>query len=151
MRFAQAYLKAIDSFRTVDLPTLYRMYQQGALEFPATYALLYPKFYETSGLQQLTISGQRNFARITTRKNERCMSHLLWGYECPHLDSGEIHADHLFPYGLGGITDARNQIYLCRTHNLTKGHDIHIYPWENGQQGWVSEAINKIIRYLPSK
>lgn len=141
---AEQYFNALIEYTVYDWQELYQRYVDGEINFPKTYALLWPERYVELGINQESICGGRTFLQMHTRELEACQSNVIWGYECTNANGTKPHADHLFPYGLGGITDSRNQIYLCDRHNFAKGSDFHLYPWERGQQSWVAEIINRI-------
>lgn len=79
--------------------------------------------------------------------SEECQSDRLWGYECPFRGS-EFAADHLFPRSLGGPTDARNRLNLCRWHNTAKSMDVHVFPWEEGIPDWVPQLLRVLARWI---
>lgn len=82
---------------------------------------------------------KRTFSFVAA-KQDLCASEELWGYACPF--DGPMHVDHLFPYGLGGPTHPANAVYLCRDHNLAKGHDVHLHPWTVNWFTWLAAEIN---------
>lgn len=112
-------------------------------------ALLHPGHLVHMGLSTSTInsiSGKRNFP--PRRVERKCNSMLIWGYECDSKE--DLQQDHLFPYSLGGATDSRNRIFLCRLHNQIKGSDIHFYPWEDVSgytEYWLDSKLKKIREF----
>lgn len=138
---AGQYLRALHRMRRATWLDAYAIYRGGHLTAPEAYSLVHPSWY-SHVIKQDIICGPRIFSREISRSASRCGSRLLWGYDCPCGNSA--HADHLFPYSYGGVTDARNLVLLCETHNRLKHEDIHIYPWERGLATWVEEAIERI-------
>lgn len=143
-RYAGEYFIALTEFSSLDWPDLYSDYVCGKIAFPKTYALLSPSRYLELGVNQEAICGKRSFYLAPERTVEVCQASVIWGYECRNNGRGTVHADHLFPFSRGGITDPRNQIFLCGQHNSAKGSDFHCYPWERGEQEWVREVIERI-------
>lgn len=52
---------------------------------------------------------------------------MLWR-RCPQTGS---HADHIYPWSHGGVTELRNGQLLCGFHNLSKGGRVptRLYRW----------------------
>ena len=55
-----------------------------------------------------------------------------------------MHVDHRFPYALGGPSDPSNAIFLCREHNLLKGHDVHLNKWVPEEFLWLDSLIDEV-------
>jgi hypothetical protein len=94
------------------------------------------------------IQGNRSFVR----ENGKCQAKLIWGYEC-NTEYEFCHGDHLFPFSLGGPTISGNKLLLCNYHNMVKGTDIHLLPWEDENRFlWIDEHLsnlkNKLSIYL---
>lgn len=92
-----------------------------------------------------SVYGNKTFETLAF--SEPCGARRLWGYACP-FERAEIAADHLFPRSLGGPTDPRNRLTLCRWHNTAKSMDIHIYPWEEGIPEWLPQLLGVLSRWL---
>ncbi len=112
-------------------------------------ALIHPENLHALDLteqQLLEINGPRNFKKSTFHRE--CQSDLIWGYKC--LSTECLQQDHLFPYSLGGATNTKNRIFLCKNHNSIKGHDIHLYPWEffdRYTDTWLHKKIELIRNF----
>jgi hypothetical protein len=113
-------------------------------------ALVHPDHYRVEvfgdrpGCQ---IRGPRSFAREAGMGGLACASDQVWGYACQCREDDQLlRADHLFPYALGGPTEAANKVYLCRFHNDLKGCDIHCYPWERGEPSWLHAVVKRVAR-----
>lgn len=75
---------------------------------------------------------------------ENCEAEELFGYECPVLLPA-LEQDHKFPFSRGGMTHPTNRLVLCQFHNGVKGHDVHLYPWEEEEMpNWVEILLTKI-------
>ena len=153
--YAQKYLEFLHSSFEQDWLRLYEDYVDNKLEFFNALALIHPRHYEgLFGEEQ--IRGKRTFDKDMVLEGIECRAELIWGYRC-NLDCnkrGVVVADHLFPYSLGGPTISTNKVYLCSIHNQLKGSDIHFYPWELGNPGWLKDRINRVAQLkqqMPSR
>lgn len=140
---AECYLASLDRLLAgeTNWDELASDYLDRKVGFESGLALIFPKFYTERDIPQEDICGGRSFC-FSAVHGTRCNSILLWNYGCVSRES--LHIDHLFPYSLGGPTDARNASYLCSRHNMSKSSDIHIYPWENGEPEWLRPLVVKI-------
>ena len=141
----QLYFDSLEQTLVEDWFLLYNQYFQGHLEFVKALSLIHPLHYEElSGSNY--IRGPRSFSKEPALSTIRCRASLIWGYEC-HFHSqisGGVVADHLFPYSFGGPTISLNKVYLCKLHNELKGHDLHLYCWENGEPEWLKDLLRRI-------
>jgi len=136
---ARRYVAARHDLRSRVWLQAFREYQKRKLDLYQTMALLHPEHYPepVSGTDP---RGRRAFT--LNASDSRCYSEVIWGYECPIVDTeAGVVADHIFPYALGGVTQSTNRITLCRWHNSIKTCDIHFFPWERGEPPWVAEAL----------
>ena len=105
--------------------------------------LVHPEWYSPSAaLGQPDPRGPRAFA-IRPPVGQRCQSSYIWGYECS-IPSVRPSADHLFPYEAGGLTDARNLVWLCEWHNRVKSNDVHLLPWDLMDIGWLPGLLDRV-------
>ena len=119
-----------------------------ALLHPDHYQRLRDKRAPEAATLQREIQGRRQFPREGSCG--KCESELLWGYACP-LNSPQIEQDHLFPYSLGGPTNHKNRIVLCRYHNMVKAADVHRLPWEgaaNRIEPWLDAQLEVLHRKI---
>lgn len=110
-------------------------YEQSA-SLPHRVVLVHPAWLSPNAMTPRRQS--RTFA-LPAATYESCASQLLWGYDCPF--EPVLHVDHLFPFAFGGPTTTSNGIYLCRDHNLAKGHDVHLHPWTPEYFAWLPGEI----------
>jgi hypothetical protein len=109
-------------------------------------AAIHPKHYQDyiqiTG-ENCPIRGQRRMTVDGGVIGEGCRCDVLWGY-CCDFGRSALHADHLFPYSFGGPSNGQNKVFLCEFHNRAKGSDIHLFPWENGEPGWLLPLLKRI-------
>jgi hypothetical protein len=117
-------------------------YEAGSLSFAKAMTLINPRFCPAISTN---VQGVRRFLEEPGFSSMKCQSDILWGYDCP-IGSRALHADHLFPYTLGGPTIGANKIYLCSDHNSMKSCDLHFYSWESKAE-WLDAQIRLIARY----
>lgn len=122
---------------------LYERHKGGELTIEESMVLINPRFYEDSSLAH-TVRGPRRFVSEAGLAGVSCQSKLIWGYACSL--HGQLAADHLWPFSLGGPTIATNKLYLCGRHNSIKTGDIHLYPWEQGMPMWLEFTLSIIAR-----
>lgn len=142
--WTESYLVALQESlqQSWEWEASFALYCRGELTLVRAVALVHPAHYE--GLAKMeVICGPRNFPGEVGQARMECRAELLWGYRCP-LSRPKIVLDHLFPYALGGPTIAENKLLLCDTHNLMKGSDLHVYPWERGEPSWLKSRLTSI-------
>lgn len=136
----EEYLYAISG--NLNWEAQYDLLLEGDLSAPHTMALLRPEAYGEEVRQRSSlIRGKRAFGKTD---RQRCQSDRFWGYTCPLGTDSLVSADHVFPYSLGGITEAPNLLWLCDAHNRLKGGDVHVFPWELGTPSWVPPTLVRI-------
>lgn len=108
-------------------------------------ALVRPEILTSSVSDPPDYQGPRHFTKPTPSSVQTCESEIYWGIPCS-LAAG-LHADHSWPYALGGPTDPENLTWLCGMHNLAKGSDIHCWPWETTSlPSWVASVLRTCTR-----
>ncbi len=95
--------------------------------------------------------GRRGFEFRGIGARKACAAERIWGIPCQLPDNGEMQADHLFPYALGGPTVAPNRLVLCATHNAGKAVDVHLFPWEEGEPRWLASLLGSIAAHEPAR
>lgn len=107
-------------------------------DVPLAMSLIHP---DNLPLQQFAHRDPRAFSTTIDPHNAVCEAHKFWGVACGETEN--LHADHDWPYSLGGPTNPANLTWLCRVHNLCKGADIHCWPWElmKDPPNWVSDIL----------
>ena len=143
---AENYLRIIDE----PLPGYWSDLFEEALirrDLQLSMALIHPRHWEELAERKL-ILGERAFRVATLRGTQSCHAHDYWGVPCPTPANSDaiIHADHAWPYSLGGPTNVANIRWLCRRHNAAKSSDVHLYPWEAPPPDWLSSHLNRIKR-----
>jgi hypothetical protein len=110
-----------------------------------TLVLLHPSWGLQDSHHFPDLRGKSSFSGAVTKA--KCRSLEIWGYKCPFVDS-PIHVDHSFPRAKGGMTHHQNAMYLCDKHNLDKGTDIHMFPWERIETNaiWVKQILDKYLQ-----
>ena len=146
---AVEYLAALEEFMNAEWNSVYVRLINGQLSIPQKLAAINPMLYDGI-IQQHEICGLRTYSSSVMSAGQSCMSWKMWGYKCP-FHSPVLEADHLFPYSLGGPTDPRNLVLLCKYHNRVKAADIHLYPWEGGCSPWVVEMAERIKSFRDSR
>ena len=108
-------------------------------------ALIHPRHWEELA-EGKSILGERVFKVSTLRGTQSCHAHDYWGVSCSTRAKSDsiIHADHAWPYSLGGPTNVENMRWLCRRHNAAKSSDVHLYPWELPMPDWVPKQLIRI-------
>lgn len=117
---------------------------------PETYALLHPQYFRDDAALRVRLQGRRSFGArdLDTLRGYGCLSVRVWGYQCDLAIGHPLHADHVFPYSLGGSTASSNLLPLCSYHNQVKAHDIHLYPhWLNPPE-WVWTGLSRRLREM---
>lgn len=150
------YLKKLNKNLSSNWATLYSQFELGELDLWDKLSLIHPDFirrlaipvYSSEEIIIKQVQGNRSFSQ----QNGVCQAKLIWGYHCS-LKSEACHGDHLFPYSLGGPTISDNKLLLCRYHNMVKGTDIHLLPWEEEYRfSWIDNYLknfkNQISLYL---
>lgn len=56
----------------------------------------------------------------------------------------KCHADHYWPFSLGGPTILENRVLLCRFHNLAKSNSIVNHFWGE-YPSWLNNYLNRIF------
>lgn len=135
------YLLAFVESLKKDWLREYERYLARELNLADALALAHPQHYEWIVLSD-RVRGPRQFEPEVGE--ERCCAEVIWGYRC---DLPGVSSDHLFPYSLGGPTVGNNKLLLCRLHNGMKANDVHLFPWEQGEPGWLATCL-KAIRHL---
>ena len=148
---AEAYLISLEKFVDCEWPALYNCYLAGQFSSAEIFALIHPDRYLNYEILQEDVCHKRVFPHGRLRHHEKCGAALLWGYECNNQTGSNVHADHLFPYSLGGMTSADNLLYLCQVHNRIKAADVHVYPWERAAPFWLDTMIIKINKFVITK
>jgi len=150
IEYTEIYLHALERSLQTNWFSQYGKYVNGDIKLPDAFALIHPWHYEdiTTTGQECPIRGSQRFMKEQAISSIKCKASLIWGYECPlsHNLVGNVQADHLFPYSLGGPTVASNKIYLCTIHNQMKANDLHVYPWERGKPDWLSDCLKNIAK-----
>lgn len=111
----------------------------GNRDLPLALSLIHPGTVpDRAGFQR----GSRGFTMQKPKVDQRCESVRFWGVDCQlHVDA--LHADHDWPWSLGGPTHQGNLTWLCSYHNLCKGSDIHCWPWERPDfPAWLEGALS---------
>ena len=145
----EEYLLALEEARNREWKDTLVEYDEGRLALPQAMALVHPDFYRDREEQVgQSIRGPRQFSTNVGRQVSVCMADRIWLSACPLESPDNIHADHWFPYALGGPTVSENQLFLCPAHNRVKASDIHLFPWELGEPGWLRRQIDRIRRLL---
>ena len=105
--------------------------------------LAHPEWYSPDvSIGQPDPRGPRGF-QTNPPIGQGCQSERIWGYSC-QLGSTKLVADHLYPYGAGGPSDARNLVWLCEWHNRVKSADIHLLPWDSMDLSWLPEVLARV-------
>lgn len=102
------------------------------------YVLLHPSWFPPH-VRQATVQFGRSFGQLDLSSRDACQADVFWGVQCSRRDSME--ADHAFPYALGGSTEGRNMVLLCKMHNRLKAGDVHLYDWPITTPVWVKDAL----------
>ena len=106
-------------------------------------ALIHPFQIEQVFRDPTDLRGERQFSGVAPLFSQTCEAARFWGYDC--RDCENLQADHDWPYSLGGPTASDNLTWLCRTHNQSKGGDIHCWPWELPTPGWVRVHLMELL------
>jgi hypothetical protein len=140
---AKRYLEVLHKSFEVEWDIAFRNSQSSG-DWMDRLVLIHPRHYasDQSNMAMCSVRGTRAFPTERVTVGNSCFSMALWGYEC-EIDL-PLAADHLFPWALGGPTDPRNKIFLCKCHNGLKGSDIHLYPWETGEPLWLREVLLRV-------
>ena len=140
MASAALYFQTLARTLGKDWHDLYAQHLRGELSVSESATLANPLWYEGVGL----ITPGRAHRSFAYRPDgfSVCESLRLWNYECPL--SGPLQIDHVFPWALGGPTKVNNAMYLCREHNLAKGHDIHLISWASSNFEWLEQEIEDV-------
>jgi hypothetical protein len=142
---AEEYLLAVEA-PGLDWHDDYRLLLAQQLPFPRAMALAHPSWFP-GGLDRRIIQGKASFDPPRRSSSDVCRSQVLWGYNCPFTGRA-FHADHLFPYSAGGPTEGSNYLLLCEVHNRFKSGDIHLFPWELGEPGWLRPMLSRMRPFL---
>jgi hypothetical protein len=102
-------------------------------------------------VSQDEIQGPRSFEAAPLLEGAPCEAERIWGYRCDLPLEYARQQDHLFPYALGGPTEARNRLTLCSWHNQVKFVDIHLFPWEEGEPLWLDPLLDRLHAYRDSR
>ncbi len=145
----EEYLLALEESRSREWREILAEYDGGRLALPQAMALVHPDFYKERETEVgQSIRGPRRFSTTASRPVAGCMADRIWLSACPLENLYDVHADHLFPYSLGGPTLAENQLFLCPVHNRAKASDIHLFPWELGEPDWLRRQVDRIRNLL---
>lgn len=139
LQTAEQYLDLLD--KALAAGTVWRdNYDAGFHDISVlhAYVLLHPSWFPV-GVAQSAVQFARSFGPLDLGSADLCQAKLFWGVECGRRDSME--ADHAFPYALGGPTDGRNMVLLCKMHNRLKAGDVHLYDWPQSVPAWVGDAL----------
>lgn len=137
------YLKMLHESFEMEWDVAFKNSQQSS-NWIERLVLIHPRHYASDypTVATCNVRGTRAFPEERVAVGHSCSSFALWGYDCEM--ELPLAADHLFPWALGGPTDARNKIFLCRCHNGVKGSDVHLYPWELGEPVWLREVLVRV-------
>ena len=121
-------------------------YAQAELQIPEYLVLIHPKWYqeEAAADEVCPVRGRGGFRQGGRDSPGACESFRYWGYRCPWPnDRGEY--DHWFPRSLGGPTDLRNAMWLCKWHNkMAKGADIHVLDPQKERLQWFEDTLKAV-------
>lgn len=137
---AETYFRYLSTVRLGDWESSYEQYVQGTLSIPQAAVLVHPMWREGFG-RDTPRHSPRSFTSPPP-SYEVCASETVWGYSCP-LET-QLQTDHRFPWGLGGPTTPSNAVYLCKDHNLMKGHDVHLLSWTDENFAWLHDEIEEV-------
>jgi hypothetical protein len=146
---AERYLEACERFAAKAWEELHKAYKAGTLSLPEKIALIHPRHYEEQeAIGGLAVRGAKTFLVDRHRHDLSCEATKVWMQPCRLSQYEVVHADHFFPYSLGGPTVPENRISLCPLHNQLKTNDVHFFPWELGEPCWLSEHVERIRHLL---
>ena len=143
-RSAERYFRFLSESRRLPWVALYGQYEDGQLDLPELATLVHPQW--TTDFSVVTRRRQHRAFSQGVGNHHVCASEELWGYTCP-FDS-PLQVDHRFPWALGGPTCTSNALYLCRDHNLAKGHDVHVLAWRQYEFDWLVDEVEEIAMRL---
>lgn len=97
------------------------------------------------------VLGPRRFKVSALPRIRHCAAIEYWGVECTlaRRSGVTIHADHAWPYSLGGRTHVGNIRWLCQRHNAAKSSDVHLYPWEGPWPDWLGDELELLGQVIP--
>jgi hypothetical protein len=77
-----------------------------------------------------------------------CQIGKLIDVDCPFNEDsrsrGKCHADHHWPFVLGGANSLTNRILLCSYHNAVKTSGIYFFDWKKYPE-WLDERLNQMF------
>ena len=143
-------MESLAGYLSRDWLDSYHTFASGGMRIWEKFALIHPLHageHKDITLRKeawKAVQGPSSFAPKRSAVVE-CQAVVVWGYQCP-VTGENMEQDHLFPHSLGGITCDRNQIWLCRYHNMLKGNDVHCYPWEESARwaSWLDDYIETV-------
>lgn len=145
----ERYLLALERLQKCKWSEILGEYSERRLVMPEAMVLVHPTFYEHLGANaRKSIQGRRTFPDTAGQRAADCMADQIWLSACPLENLEVVHADHVFPYSLGGPTVAANQLFLCPVHNRAKAGDIHLFPWERDEPTWLASQVDRIRSFL---
>lgn len=133
-----------------DWPAGFARYRDGELSLVAALSLAHPR-WRPPQISQEEIQGQRRFEAAPLLEGAPCEAERIWGYSCALARTDPRQQDHLFPYGMGGPTEARNRLTLCALHNQAKFVDVHLFPWEEGEPEWLGPQLDRLHAHRQSR
>lgn len=146
---ARQYFDALERSFRLGWRECYSGYKAKELPWHEAMALVHPRHYEDHVSCQV-VQGARSFPRELVQRSAKCDALRFWGYECNVRAEKDVTSDHVFPYSLGGPTVSTNKRFLCGVHNLMKGGDVHLFPWEEGEPEWLDQLVKTIGRWTAS-
>ena len=146
---ARQYLETVYRPPWPDWVSGYRKYSEGDMPVFEAMTLLDPRLWPDP-LQGHEALAKAQFGEPLRDAPPlaRCQAEVLWGYECSL--GARLVLDHLFPRGRGGPSRSDNLLVLCEEHNRCKADDVHLYPWEAGEPGWLEGVLKTIAFTAPN-
>lgn len=96
---------------------------------PAMLSLIHPDYCLDNNGQKISHESYRR-KKFNHDPTDRCeINKLVEGVKCPYQSEfHKSHADHLWPYSLGGLTETGNKLSLCGVCNRAKSNSPFLFP-----------------------
>lgn len=151
IRRGAEFLAAVAEPAWGDWPSGYARYRADELSLIEAMSLAHPR-WRPPEVSADEIQGPRQFEADPLLEGLPCEAARIWGYRCDLPSSHYVRQqDHLFPYAMGGPTEAANRLILCAWHNQLKFVDVHLFPWEEVEPDWLRPLLGRLHAHRHSR
>ena len=116
-------------------------------ELPALLALIHPDYCIDNNGQKIVHDNYKR-KKFNHDPTDRCqIGKLVEGVKCPYQSEFQkSHADHLWPYSLGGLTESGNKLSLCDVCNRAKSNSPFLFPGDD-----IPRWLRLYVVYIANK